>query len=446
VQAYRGGYLPEERREIERKLASREIMGVASTNALELGIDIGSLDACIMVGYPGTVASLWQQAGRAGRGREHSAVFLVGQNTPVDQYLMAHSEYLFAQSPEHAIVDPDNPHIVAGHLQCAAHELPLHDDEAAAFGPYAADILDILGETGLTHKTDRRHYWADASYPAAATNLRNIAGPVYTIQDDTQGSRVIGTTDELSAMTQLHDHAVYLHAAETYLVSRLDMDQKVVHVERRDLDYYTQSIQMAQIRIDRKEDEATDASGTRGYGEVTVTTTIPMFKKIRFHSRDSLGYEELHMPPQTLETVAFWIAPSVQAAQRIAAEGHVVAEALLGVANVLVDVAPMFVMCDPSDIGATVDAACLGADALFVYDKFPGGLGYGRRCRDRMDAILDTNGAVIRECRCEDGCPSCVGSSTPAYAMGDLDSVARGRILSKAAARALMDAWRPAPG
>ncbi len=299
VHAYRGGYLPEERREIERKLSEGEIMGVASTNALELGIDIGSLDACILVGYPGTIASLWQQAGRAGRGEEESLVFLVGQNAPMDQYLMANTDYLFGQDPEQAVVDPDNPHIVVGHLKCAANELPIPDGDDALLGPYGKDILELLEEDEVVRHIDDRWYWASSEYPAANVNLRNIAGPVYTIQDEAEGERVIGTMDEITALSQLHDHAVYLHGADTYFVNRLDLEQKIAFVERRDLDYYTQSVQTSEIRIDEKETTGKFRDGLLGYGDVTVTTSIPMFKKIRFHARDSLGFEKLELPPQT---------------------------------------------------------------------------------------------------------------------------------------------------
>ncbi len=316
VHAYRGGYLPEERRAIEQRLVSKEILGVASTNALELGIDIGSLDACILVGYPGTIASLWQQAGRAGRGHEESAVFLIGQNAPVDQYLMTHSDYIFAQNPEQAVVDPDNPHISVGHLKCATQEMALRDEELLDFGPYSPIVLELLEEDNLVRHIDGRWYWASTDYPAAGVNLRNIAGPVYTIQDSSNGERVIGTMDEISALAQLHDHAVYLHGADTYFVNKLDLEQKIAHVEKRELDYYTQSIQASQIRIDSVEEQLTWAGAQLGYGDVTVTTTIPMFKKIRFHSRDSLGFEQLELPPQTLETVAFWCSPPASLARR----------------------------------------------------------------------------------------------------------------------------------
>jgi DEAD/DEAH box helicase domain-containing protein len=438
VHAYRGGYLPEERREIERRLVGREILGVASTNALELGIDIGSLDACLLVGYPGAIASLWQQAGRAGRGREESLIVLIGQNSPIDQYLMAHYQYLFAQSPEHAVIDPDNPHITVGHLRCATHELPLADEEAPGFGGYAEPVLELLEEDNWVKHIDGRWYWASREYPAAQVNLRNISGPVYTIQEEREGERVIGTMDEVSALSQLHTHAVYLHGADTYLVTHLDIEQKIAHVERQDLDYYTQSIQASQIQVDEAEEQADALGCGASFGDVTVTTTIPMFKKIRFHSRESLGYEKLELPPQLLETVAMWLVPPEAAVRALAERKLVVGEALIGLANLLVEVAPMFVLCDPRDVGTVVDASALGKDALFLYDRYPGGMGYARRCLDHVEEILRTMNDVLSQCGCEDGCPSCVGSAVPAFALTDLDSAVRDRIPSKQGARLLL--------
>lgn len=439
VHAYRGGYLPEERREIERRLVQKEILGIASTNALELGIDIGSLDACLLVGYPGTIASLWQQAGRAGRGHEEAVVVLIGQNSPIDQYLMTYSDYLFSQNPEQAVVDPDNPHITVGHIKCAAHELPFRVEESESFGSYTPVLLELLQEDALLKEFDHRWYWASTEYPSSSVNLRNIAGPVYTIQDDTDNPKTIGTMDEISALSQLFTHAVYLHGADTYFVNNLDLEQKIAHVECRDLDYYTQSVQASQIRIDETEEES-DCRGCRvGFGDVTVTTSTPMFKKIKFHSRDSLGYEKLELPPQSLETVAFWFAPSDDIVRAMLERGMLMGEALIGIANVLVEVAPIFVMCDQQDIGAVVDASCLGRDALFFHDRYPGGMGYARRCLDSLDAMLHTVMTVIRECRCLDGCPSCVGSAMPAFAMTDFDSAVRDRIPNKQAALYMLE-------
>ena len=448
VHAYRGGYLPEERREIERRLASKDIMAVASTNALELGIDIGSLDACVLVGYPGTIASLWQQAGRAGRGLDESLVFLIAHNSPMDQYLMAHTEYLFAQNPEQAVVDPDNPHIVVGHLKCAAYELPLSEDAASAYGAYAEPLLELLEEDHFVKRIQDHWYWSSTEYPAAAVNLRNIGGAIYTIQDESRGERIIGTMDEVSAFSQLHDHAVYLHAGDTYFVNKLDIEQKVAHVQRQDLDYYTQAVRASEIRIDEQERETECRGGLLGFGDVTVITTIPMFKKIRFHSSESIGFEELELPPQTLETVALWFAPPERVTKEMLAKRLDVGHALIGVANVLTAVAPLFVMCDEHDIGAVVDTKSLGKHAVFVHDRYPGGMGFASRCFDRFDELLGTTADVIGNCGCEDGCPSCVGAAMPAFAMTDLDSSVRDQIPVKESALYLVHALkreRPGP-
>ncbi len=439
VHAYRGGYLPEQRREIESKLSSGEILGVSSTNALELGIDIGSLEVCILVGYPGTIASLWQQSGRAGRGGEASLVILLAQNAPMDQYLMAHTQYLFAQNPENAVVDPDNPHIVVGHLKCAANELPLSEEAAEQFGPYAAVVLEVLEEDQLVSHIDGNWYWSSSEYPSANVNLRNIAGPVYTIEDSSSEEHVIGTIDEISALSQLHDHAVYLHGADTYFVNHLDVEQKIAHVEKRNLDYYTQSVQVSEIRIDETETEETWQGCLLGFGDVTVTTSIPSFKKIRFHSRDSLGYEELDLPTQLLETVTFWFAPAEEISRRMDEKNLLMGEALIGISNVLVEVVPLFVMCDTQDIGVVIDSKNLGREAIFLHDRYPGGMGYARRCLDRFEDIIQTVAEVIRDCGCDDGCPSCVGSAVPASAMGDLDTTVRGRIADKDASLFLLE-------
>jgi DEAD/DEAH box helicase domain-containing protein len=221
-------------------------------------------------------------------------------------------------------------------------------------------------------------------------------------------------------------------------VNKLDIEQKIAFVVRRDLDYYTQSVQTSQIRIDERELERECRGGTLGYGDVTVTTAIPMFKKIRFHSRDSLGFEQLELPPQELETVALWFAPPPDIVKRMQRERLLIGEALIGVANVLSEVAPLFVMCDVQDIGTVVDSSNLGRDALFLHDRYPGGMGYARRCHEQFEDILATIAEVVRNCGCPDGCPSCVGSAVPAFAMTDLDTAVRGRIPNKNAAAFLL--------
>ncbi|MEN6544910.1 MAG: DEAD/DEAH box helicase [Armatimonadia bacterium] len=434
IQAYRGGYLPEERREIERRLASGDILGVASTNALELGIDIGSLDACLMVGYPGTIASAWQQAGRAGRGAEEALIFLIGDNAPIDQYLMNHSNYLFDQNPENAVVDPNNPHVAIGHIKSAAYELPIPDAEVDRFGDYALPMLEILEEQKLVKHLRGKWYWSNEEYPAATVNLRNIGGPVYNIIAANENNRVIGTMDEVSAFSQLHKHAVYLHDAQSYLVTDLDTENAIAYVEKRDLDYYTQAITSSRLQIEEKEEEAQWRECTVGLGAVTVTTTIPMFKKVKYHSRDSLGFEQLELPPQILETISLWLVPPQACLEEVRHHKLVMAEGLIGIANCLVEVAPMFVMCDVQDVGVVVDASNLGQDALFLYDRYPGGMGFSERCADQMEDLIRAVHEVISKCPCTDGCPSCVGAALPAFALSDIDSGTRGRIPDKQAA------------
>lgn len=438
VEAYRSGYLPEERREIERRLATGEILGVASTNALELGIDIGSLDASILVGYPGTIASTWQQAGRAGRKGSESAVFLIGENSPIDQYLMAHHDYVFSESPEQAVVDPNNPHIAVGHIKAAAYELPIGDGEVEVFGEYAGPILDILQDDGCVKHIDSRWYWASADYPAAQTSLRNISGTIYTIQDSADGNRVIGTMDEVSALSMLHTHAVYLHGAETYFVESLDFDKKIAFVTKRDVDYYTQSIQAGKILIEQVEEERVWRGGAVGIGDVTVVTTIPMFKKVKFHSRASLGFEKLDLPPHSLETVSMWLVPPESARDAARLKQMVLAEGLVGIGNALVECAPLYVMCDVRDIGIVVDASNLGKEALFVYDRYPGGMGYAERCADAIEELMQVVYEVVSNCSCDDGCPSCVGAAMPAFALTDIDSGTRGQMPHKECALVIL--------
>lgn len=451
IQAYRGGYLPEERREIERRLASGDILGVASTNALELGIDVGSLDACLMVGYPGTIASAWQQSGRAGRGADEALIFLIADNAPIDQYLMQHGEYLFQKNPEQAVIDPDNPHVTIGHLKSALYELPLPDEEVQIFGDYAEPLLEILEEQKLVRHLGGKWYWATEEYPAAKVNLRNIAGPVYNILDAASDNRVIGTMDEVSAFSQLHKHAVYLHDAQSYLVTDLDIDNSIAYVEKRELDYYTQAITSSRLQIQDTEEERTWHECLLGLGPVTVTTTIPMFKKVKYHSRDSLGFEHLEMPPQILETVSLWLAPPEACLEEVRKHKLVTAEGLIGIANCLVEVAPMFVMSDVQDVGVVVDASNLGRDALFLYDRYPGGMGYAERCADAMDKLIEAVHEVISKCSCEDGCPSCVGAALPSFALTDIDSGTRGRIPDKQAALVIthhllgLEAYVPRP-
>jgi DEAD/DEAH box helicase domain-containing protein len=423
IRGYRGGYLPEERREIERQLFEGELLGVVSTNALELGIDIGALEACILVGYPGTIASTWQRAGRAGRGTEPALTILVGQNTPVDQYLMGHSKYFFERSPEHAIVDPLNPHVAIGHLQCAARELPIDDEaERDLFGEFTPAMLELLSDEKQVVLRKGRWHYSKTSYPAAQVNLRNIDDVTYTITHMSEdGPKTLGTLEELSAFTQAHTHAIYLHDGETWFVDRLDVEQKIVYVTSQKLDYCTTAITEPNIDLESTDREEQWRISTIGTGNVTVSLNVVMFKKIKFDSRDSIGYEALDLPTKTLDTTALWIAPPKSSMKLCRDWDRVPAEGLKGISNVLSDVVPLYVMGDTSDIGGVVDSSNLGRPGIFIYDKYPGGIGYSERAYEWIEQIMTSALELIETCPCPDGCPSCVGASLPESAAGGPD-------------------------
>jgi DEAD/DEAH box helicase domain-containing protein len=439
VRAYRGGYLASERREIERQLFEGELLGVISTSALELGIDVGGLDACLMVGYPGSIASLWQRAGRAGRSASSGAslVVLIASESPIDQYLMHHPDYLLARSPEHAVVDADNAYILAKHLRCAAAELPYSLAEARTTAEYAPALLQLLEEEKQLRRAGDAWYWAKPGSPSRDVSLRDIGENSYSIMDSERG-HVIGTVDETMAFQVVHSEAIYLHEAETYFVDRLDLTQRIAYARRAEVDYFTQAMSEAKIQIDDTEEEKPWRDSKVAFGGVTVTFTVPMFKKVKFGSLDSLGYGTLDLPPQTLETVALWLVPPPDALRRLREFGRVPHEGMLGIANAVIGVMPLRVMCDSSDLGAVVDSAQLGAPTLFLFDKYPGGLGFAQRGYDLIEPIVIAALEGIAECPCEDGCPSCVGSAQKNYTYYDVDGEARERIPDKEAALVIL--------
>jgi DEAD/DEAH box helicase domain-containing protein len=434
VHAYRSGYLPEERREIEARLAEGDLLGVSTTNALELGIDIGSLDACIIVGYPGTIASTWQQAGRAGRGMDEAAVFLIAQNSPIDQYLMHHPEYLFGKSPEHAVVDPDNPHIAVSHIRCALAELPLQARELDLFGPHTLHTLEILREHGQARDVGREWRSAGEDYPAADVELRTATDVVYTIQETSEGNRVIGTIDELSAYSQVHTHAVYLHAGETYFVDELDTDRKIAHVTKQDVDYYTQAVDDDKLVIDGQDQCRKWRKADTYTGDVRVITNWLMFKKVKFQTRESIGYEGLQLPTYTLETTALWLVPPASSFEKCRQYAREPSDGLVGIANLMLEVLPLFVMCDPADVGTVVESSNLGAPALFVYDKYEGGIGFAEKAFTMIEEIMQAVLRIVQECLCKTGCPSCVGAAVTVATTSGAESGVRDRLPDKEAA------------
>jgi len=452
IRSYRGGYLPEERRQIERALFAGELKGVVSTNALELGIDIGTMEAALLVGYPGSIASTWQQAGRAGRGAEPSLVMLLPYDSPIDQYLARHPDYFFGRSPENAVVDPLNAHIVLSHVRAAAFELPVRKEDWTQFGDACGPILKLLEEDRQVRQQGGQFFWSGPNYPSADVSLRNIGDDVYTIIEGTSAlmaseglkavpatsSRVIGTIDEAGAFQQLHAQAIYIHHGETHFVNELDVRKKIAWVQKEDTDYYTQSITETKIKVEAEELHKSAPAHETYWGDLSVTSVTYMFKKIKFGSRDSLGFGALDLPAQTLDTTGMWILPHPSGYVLAKASGRVPREGLLGISNLIREVIPLYAMCDTMDIGASVDSSAANAPGIFVHDRFPGGLGFALKAYELIDEILAACVELIDHCACHDGCPSCVGSPLPPYSHLDPDVNARGLIPDKQAAKSIL--------
>jgi DEAD/DEAH box helicase domain-containing protein len=503
VQGYRGGYLPSERRTIEIGLRKGKVRGVVATNALELGIDIGQLTACVMAGYPGTVASAWQQAGRAGRRSGTSVAVLVASALPLDQYLITHPQYFFGRPVEQALLDPDNLAVLANHLACAAYELPF--EAAEPFGSLSDVrlVLDALAEEGLLFRDNGRYAWIDEGYPASNLSLRTSTSDNIVIQDvSIAPPQVIGLMDRPSAPVLIHEGAVYLHAGETYVVDSLNWETGIAHVRAAELDYYTRAASTTDVRVleeyspDRGDSEARQRSQTvKGYGEVLVTTHATGYRKIKRYSHEVLAWEPIDLPEQELRTLGYWLALGEELATRLqeagvlqrqtdygpdwiaqrdaarARDGHVCRQcgaperqgrhhdvhhitpfrafgyipgvndfhtianrldnlitlcstchrrveqargargALSGLAYLLRNLAPLHLMCDPSDLGSAVQARApkTGLPTITLYDRAPGGAGLSVRLYELHDDLLAAALDVVGDCPCADGCPGCVG-------------------------------------
>jgi DEAD/DEAH box helicase domain-containing protein len=417
VGAYRGGYLPNQRREIEQSLFAGELRGVAATNALELGVDIGSLDVALLAGYPGTIASTWQQAGRSGRRQDESLAVLLAGNDAVDQYLLRHPDYFFAQSPEHAVVDPENPYVLANHLQSAAFELPLDENDVEQFGAMAGEIASLLADEGHFARLDGRYYFSGGQNPAVGVSLRHMSDNTFSIVErrPTVGNRaehkVIANVDAISAPELVYPEAVYLHNGESYLVRELDLAGKIAYVEARETDYYTQAVLESNVRItkQRTESPALAAAATLAFGDVDVSWQTVAFKKIKFATRENIGMGPVNIPAQTLSTTALSLSPSDEIRAAMKASGHRTGEGACGLRNLAVVALPMVAMCDTRDISGVVDSQNFGRTTIILYDRYPGGLGYCEKGFERIEDLLRISHEMVSECSCEDGCPSCVG-------------------------------------
>ena len=479
IRGYRGGYLPLRRREIEKGLRDGSVRAVISTNALELGIDIGALDVSVMAGYPGSIAATWQRAGRAGRRSGRSAAVMVASSAPLDQFVVRNPSYFFDASPERALIDPDNLHILVDHIKCAAFELPFTSTEA--FGKHdVQEILGLLAEQGLVYRPPAeaeslrsrprdsedagasgggapreadKWTWTNESYPADAVSLRSISSDNFVIVDTTREPRVIGETDFTSGPATLHAKAIYIVEGQLFQVERLDFEGRKAFVREIDCDYYTDAITYTRVtmldefsataeaeslrsRPRHSEDvvqasgggaaRASGESGPPSHGEVHVVSRVVGFKKIKFYTNENVGSGELDLPEQQMHTTAYWLTvpASVMGLLPFAPDDR--RDGILGLSFAMKQIAQLLLMCDRHDIGISIDSTAEGDQKIFIYDNYPGGIGFSEPLFRMHHELLAATRRLIAECECPTGCPGCVG---PVGNTGPLAKTAALRLL-----------------
>ena len=412
IKAYRAGYLPQERRQIEQEFFSGQLLGVVATTALELGIDIGDLEATVLTGYPGSIASTWQQANRSGRGRDESLSFLIGLDNPLDQYFMRHPDFFFQKIFENALVNPDNLYILRAHLLCAAWELPLTSDDESFFGPLFAQERTELEGQGMLRERGRRWYLSPAiAYPAQSINIRSTSGENFTIIDASTDS-LLETVEASVAFFQIHPGAIYLHQGESYLVTELDLAGRTAYAVPTTAAYYTQTKEITDLRI-VKLTRVKSCGQVKAYsGEVEVTTTVVGFKKKAQFTEEVIGEEPLDLPPQHFPTVALWFDLPLEAVARLDKEQLDYAGGLHAAEHAAIAILPLFALCDRNDIGgvSTPLHPDTGRAQTFIYDAYPGGIGIAEKGFDLMEELWQTTLKAITECPCQEGCPSCIQS------------------------------------
>ncbi len=409
VRGYRGGYLPGQRRQIERDLRAGKVRAVVSTEALELGIDVGQLDACVMAGYPGTIASTWQRAGRAGRRSGESAAVLVASSNPLDQYIVSHPDYFFSGSPEHALINPNNLHILLSHIKCAAFELPFEDDER--FGVEdTAYVLRALEEEHLLHHSGGRWHWSTEDFPAEDISLRSASAENFVVVDQTGEPRVIAEVDRVSAPMLIHEEAIYIHESQQYHVDRLDYEEKKAYVHKVNVDYYTDANLAVTMRVLDVLAERTGSPFTKGYGEVLATAMVTLFKKVKLWTHENVGAGRVHLPEEQMHTSGCWLAFDDRVTTGL--DHDQVQSALSGVANLLANIAPVYLMSDPRDLRVVPQTKAPFTDlpTVYLYDSYPGGIGLSEKLYDILETVLGACLEHVSSCPCENGCPSCSGT------------------------------------
>ena len=447
IRGYRGGYLPSERREIERGLREGKIRGVVSTSALELGIDVGSLDTVVLAGYSGTIAGTWQRAGRAGRRSGSSCAVLVASSAPLDQFIVRHPDYFFGRTPEHAFIQPDNLEILINHLKCAAFELPIAPAER--FGD--VDVQDLcarLAEAGYLHLAGENYHWTHEAYPADTVSLRSVTSDNFVIIDITGQPSVIGEIDFPSALVFVHEKAIYLHGGQQFHVEHLDFKERKAFVKKVNVDYYTDAVRYTQVRVleiagqTRANDAHPEIPAARSHGDVLVRSQVIGFKKIKFFTNENIGDGKLALPENEMHTTAFWITlerPLLDSLPFAISERQ---SGMFGLLHALESVATLLLMCDGRDLGTAIgerppspgdsndefapiqmedlapvrmeDLAAKNAKEffepnLYLYDAYPGGIGFSEPLFRAHDLLIHKTRELIAACGCEQGCPSCVG-------------------------------------
>ncbi|MGB7844923.1 MAG: DEAD/DEAH box helicase [Candidatus Acidiferrum sp.] len=457
IRGYRGGYLPNERREIERGLREERIRGVVTTSAMELGIDVGSLDAVVMAGYPGTIAATWQRAGRAGRRSGSSCAVLVASSAPLDQFIVRHPDYFFGNTPEHAFIQPDNLEILINHLKCAAFELPIAPGEK--FGQ--VDVQDLcarLAEAEYLHRAGENYHWTHEAYPADTISLRSVTSDNFIIIDITGEPVVIGEVDFVSALTMVHEKAIYLHGGQQHHVEHLDFKERKAYVKQVEVDYYTDAIRYAQVRVlevvetalkksgaytgDRADLGSSNAGPLHGlhgehswsHGDVLVRSQVVGFKKIKFFTNENIGAGKLELPENEMHTTSYWMTlerPLIESLPYTISERQ---SGMFGLLHALESVATLLLMCDGRDLGTAIgerppapgeqaeeitplrmeDAVGMNAKEffepnLYLFDAYPGGIGFSEPLFRAHELLIQKTRELIQACPCEAGCPSCVG-------------------------------------
>jgi len=440
VTPYRGGYLPEQRREIENRLFEGDLIGVSTTAALELGIDVGGLDACIVVGYPGTLASFFQQSGRAGRRDRDALVILVGLDTSVNQYVMSHPEYLFERPVEIAVTDEDNPFVITGHLRCAAHELPVADDETQSFGPHADMALRVLQDNEKVRHISGQWYHAATEIPQHEVPLRDYADQNVVIED-AETKEILGQVNKFDSQPILHPEAIYMHQGDTYRVLELDLDRNIATVKREEVDYYTQPLGGTDIHhVDHRLREKPFGTGKAFWGEVTAYFNNGAFEKIHFYTLDAISQHGLDLPTYQLETMAFWLEPPEDLLAEVLRAGKHAYNGLRGIGYATRSLLPMFMTCQTPDFSHTVGSVNSSWQSTFIYERYPLGLGFSLTAYEQLHEIMPAVLDHLRKCPCKDGCPACTGKPLRQYTTWNVER-GEASIPSKSAALMILEGF-----